>query len=199
MDLFSNTPKNILPFDGEVYYFKNVISLIKAEQYDNTLHKTISWKKEEAYLFGKHILMNREVALYGDTSILYKYSNTLKEAQPWTSELIDLKKIVETKAETTFNSCLLNLYPTGKDGMGWHADDESVLGKNPIIASLNFGADRKFSFKHKNTKQTVSIYLEKGSLLLMKGKTQHYWLHQLPKTSSILRPRINLTFRNILI
>jgi alkylated DNA repair dioxygenase AlkB len=127
----------------------------------------------------------------------YTYSNTTKQALAWTKELFHLKQIVEEVAETKFNSCLLNLYHNGNEGMGWHSDDEESLGKNNTIASLSFGAERNFSFKHKHTKQIVSFVLEHGSLLIMKDTTQTNWLHSLPKSKSITRPRINLTFRTI--
>jgi alkylated DNA repair dioxygenase AlkB len=128
---------------------------------------------------------------------LYTYSSTTKRALAWTTELSELKQIIEGYAGTKFNSCLLNLYHNGNEGMGWHSDDEKPLGKNNTIASLSFGAERKFSFKHKQTKQTVSVVLEHGSLLVMKGATQSNWLHSLPKSKNITQPRINLTFRTI--
>jgi alkylated DNA repair dioxygenase AlkB len=128
---------------------------------------------------------------------LYTYSNSTKQALPWTNELSYLKQIVEKYAGIKFNSCLLNLYHNGNEGMGWHSDDEGSLGKNNTIASLSFGAERKFSFKHKRTKQIVSLVLEHGSLLVMKGTTQSNWLHSLPKSKNRTQPRINLTFRTI--
>jgi len=200
MDLFSqHQEKSLVPFDGEVYYYPNIIAIKKAQEYYHHLLNTIPWKNDEAIVFGKHIVTNRKVALYGDQKFLYKYSNTVKQALPWTKELINLKKITEKHCNTSFNACLLNLYHNGNEAMGWHSDNEKILGEQPTIASLSFGADRKFRFKHKVTKQTVSINLEKGSLLLMKGKTQDYWLHKLPATTLVKSPRINLTFRNVLI
>ena len=130
---------------------------------------------------------------------MYTYSNTTKQALAWTKELSELKQIVEELAAggIKFNSCLLNLYHNGNEGMGWHSDDEKSLEKNNTIASLSFGAERKFSFKHKESKQTVSLVLELGSLLIMKDATQRNWLHSIPKSKSIIEPRINLTFRTI--
>jgi alkylated DNA repair dioxygenase AlkB len=116
----------------------------------------------------------------------------------WTKELLELKKITEDITGTTFNSCLLNLYHTGEEGMAWHSDDEKSLGKDSAIASLSFGAERKFLLKHKQTKQSISILLESGSLLVMKGATQTNWLHSLPKTTKVTKPRVNLTFRTML-
>jgi alkylated DNA repair dioxygenase AlkB len=128
---------------------------------------------------------------------LYTYSNITKQALPWTKELSGLKQMVEELAGTTFNSCLLNLYHNGEEGMGWHSDDEDSLGKNNTIASLSIGAERKFLFKHKQSKQTVSLVLEHGSLLIMRDATQANWLHSLIKSKSVTQPRINLTFRTI--
>ena len=129
---------------------------------------------------------------------MYTYSNTTKQALPWTEELSDLRQIVEQIAGTKFNSCLLNLYHSGNEGMGWHSDDEESIQPNSTIASLSLGAERKFSFKHKQTKQTTSLVLEHGSFLIMKDATQTYWLHSLPKSKNISGPRINLTFRTMI-
>ncbi|MEY4484578.1 MAG: hypothetical protein RL693_2030, partial [Verrucomicrobiota bacterium] len=129
----------------------------------------------------------------------YTYSGTTKQALVWTEELRELKVLVEKFSGTSFNSCLLNLYHDGDEGMAWHSDDEKSLGRNTTIASLSFGAERKFCFKHKRTQQTVSLMLESGSLLVMKDATQSYWLHRLPKSAKIKTPRINLTFRTIVL
>jgi alkylated DNA repair dioxygenase AlkB len=161
------------------------------------LSQNIVWENDEAVIFGKHIVAKRKVAWYGDSNYLYTYSNTTKQALAWTTELLDLKQIVEGLTETKFNSCLLNLYHNGNEGIAWHSDDEKSLGENSTIASLSFGAERKFYFKHKQTKQMISLVLEHGSLLIMKDATQTNWLHSLPKSKKITRPRINLTFRTI--
>ena len=188
---------NILPKDGTVNYYGTILTLKEANQYLDLLLQNILWQNDEAIIFGKHIITKRKAAWYGDSDYLYTYSNTTKQALAWTRELSDLKQIVEKKVETKFNSCLLNLYPDGNEGVGWHSDDEKSLGKNAIIASLSFGAERKFSFRHKQTKQTVSLVLEHGSLLVMKDATQANWMHSLPKSKKITRTRINLTFRTI--
>jgi alkylated DNA repair dioxygenase AlkB len=159
--------------------------------------QNILWERDEVIIFGKHITTKRKVAWYGDSQYLYSYSNMTKQALAWTKELSELKQIVEEYAGTKFNSCLLNLYHDGNEGMGWHSDDEKPLGKNNTIASLSFGAERKFSFKHKQAKQIVSLVLEHGSLLIMKDSTQSNWLHSLPKSKNITEPRINLTFRTM--
>jgi alkylated DNA repair dioxygenase AlkB len=137
------------------------------------------------------------VAWYGDRDFEYTYSNTTKRALPWTKELLELKAILENRTGEKFNSCLLNLYHNGDEGMAWHSDGEKDLKANGAIASLSFGAERKFSFKHKKTKETVKVILEHGSLLVMKDTTQTYWLHRLPTTKLITTPRVNLTFRTI--
>jgi alkylated DNA repair dioxygenase AlkB len=188
---------NILNTDGTVNYYGKILSSQEANQYFDLLIQNILWEKDEVITFGKHITTKRKVAWYGDSEYLYTYSNTTKQALAWTNELSELKQIVEEYAGIKFNSCLLNLYHNGNEGMGWHSDDEESLGKNNTIASLSFGAERKFSFKHKQTKQLVSLVLEHGSLLTMKDDTQSNWLHSLPKSKNITQPRINLTFRTI--
>lgn len=199
MDLFSaNQPANLLPYDGEVVYYGQVFPQQEEQRLLQELLNSISWKNDEAVIFGKHIVTKRKVAWYGDAEYAYTYSNITKQALLWTDELMKLKQLVERITGTEFNSCLLNLYHDGDEGMSWHSDDEKSLGKNTTIASLSFGAERKFAFKHKGTKQTVSLVLESGSLLVMKGTTQTHWLHRLPKTTKVTRPRVNLTFRTML-
>jgi len=198
MSLFNeDRVRNPLPKDGMVNYYGKVLASKEADQYFNSLMQNILWENDEVIIFGKHIVTKRKVAWYGDSDCSYTYSNTTKQALAWTKELSYLKQIVEELAETKFNSCLLNLYHNGNEGMGWHSDDEKSLGKNNTIASLSFGAERNFSFKHKHSKQIVSLVLEHGSLLIMKDATQTNWLHSLPKSKSVTQPRINLTFRTI--
>jgi alkylated DNA repair dioxygenase AlkB len=189
---------NILPKDGTVNYYGRILTLKQSNLYLNLLLQNILWQNDQANIFGKNIITKRKVAWYGDSNYLYTYSNTTKQALEWTRELSYLKQIVEKKLETKFNSCLLNLYHDGNEGVGWHSDDEKSLGKNTIIGSLSFGAERKFLFRHKQTKQEVSIILEHGSLLVMKDATQSNWLHSLPKSKKITGTRINLTFRTIM-
>ena len=200
MDLFSpgfNPELNLLPYDGTVNYFGKVFSQPEANYYLESLLQTIEWKNDEAIIFGKRIITKRKVAWYGDQDFEYTYSNTTKRALPWTPDLLALKTITEKISGERFNSCLLNLYHNGNEGMAWHSDGEKDLKRNGAIGSLSFGAERKFSFKHKQTKETVSIILEHGSLLVMKDSTQTYWLHRLPPTKLVSKPRVNLTFRTI--
>ena len=199
MDLFGfDHQLNILPCDGEVYYFSELIDDAKATLLFTELLENISWEHDELVIYGKHITTKRKTAWYGDNALKYSYSNTTKTALPWIPALIGLKKLVEERSQATFNSCLLNLYHTGEEGMAWHSDDEKELGSKPIIASVSLGAERKFVFKHKVSKESVSHHLEQGSLLLMKGSTQQHWQHSLPKTKKVTEPRINLTFRTII-
>ncbi|WP_310555719.1 alpha-ketoglutarate-dependent dioxygenase AlkB [Flavobacterium sp.] len=200
MDLFNNeidSLKNILPNDGTVNYYGKLLSNKDANQYFDGLMNTIEWKNDQAIIYGKLIITKRKVAWYGEANFEYTYSNTTKRALPWTKELLELKSIVEEKTGEKFNSCLLNLYHNGDEGMAWQSDAEKDLKKNGAIGSLSFGAERKFAFKHKETKETVSLILEHGSLLVMKGTTQTNWFHRLPPTKLITKPRINLTFRFI--
>lgn len=199
MNLFDNEKiDNLLPHDGVVTYYGKILTQKVAMHYFNRLLQTIEWKNDEAVIFGKHIITKRKAAWYGDSDYAYTYSNTTKQALAWTNELLELKKITEEITGTNFNSCLLNLYHTGDEGMAWHSDDEKSLGKNTVIASLSFGAERKFSFRHKKTRETLSLLLESGSLLVMKDATQSNWLHRLPPTKKINDARINLTFRTML-
>ncbi len=200
MDLFNtdiDCLKNLLPYDGLVNYYGKIITSLESNSYFDNLLNTIEWENDQSIIFGKLIVTKRKVAWYGDTDFEYSYSNTLKRALPWTKDLIDLKAIVEEKTNEKFNSCLLNLYHDGNEGMGWHSDAEKELKKNGAIGSLSFGAERKFIFKHKQTNERISVILENGSLLVMKDTTQSNWQHRLPPTKRISRPRINLTFRTI--
>ncbi len=199
MDLFSNeVTQNLLPSDGIATYYGTIMTQKQANYYLDKLLHSIEWRNDEAVIFGRHIITKRKVAWYAGSRYSYTYSNITREALPWTNELLELKKITEEITGTSFNSCLLNLYHTGEEGMAWHSDDEKSLGKDTAIASLSFGAARKFLFKHKQDKHTIPVVLQSGSLLLMKGTTQTNWLHSLPKTKKIKSPRINLTFRTMI-
>lgn len=189
--------KNWLPEDGTVHYYGKLFSGEEADTYYQTLLETIEWKNDEAIIFGKKIITNRKVAWYGEHPFEYTYSKVTKQALPWTDELLEIKQIIEHQTNESFNSCLLNLYHNGQEGMAWHSDGEKDLKKNGAIASVSFGAERKFSFKHKSTGEKVDIVLPHGSLLVMKDETQTHWLHRLPPTKKIDTPRINLTFRTI--
>lgn len=199
MDLFSfsniNPNNNLLPNDGEVNYYGKCLNQTDADTYLNALLNNIDWRNDEAIIMGKKIITARKVGWYGLKPYAYTYSKTTKYALPFTEELMQLKNFVEQQTGEQFNSCLLNLYHNGNEGMAWHSDEEKELKKNGAIASISLGAERKFSFKHKVTKQTVSIILEHGSLLVMKGTTQTHWLHRLPPTKKVHKPRVNLTFR----
>ncbi|KYG84532.1 DNA methylase [Roseivirga seohaensis] len=189
--------KNWLPKEGTVNYYGKLVSEEDANFYFRKLYDTIEWRNDEAVIFGKHYITKRKVAWYADQPYEYSYSNVTKKALLWTPELLSLKAIVEGKTGEKFNSCLLNLYHTGEEGMAWHSDGEKDLKKNGAIASVSFGAERKFAFKHKETKEKVDIFLEHGSLLVMKDATQSHWLHRLPPTKKVNAPRVNLTFRTI--
>lgn len=200
MDLFSNlnnSEANLLPYDGTVIYYGTVVSPREANQYLDYLLNEIEWENDKAIIYGKLIITKRKAAWYGDRPFEYTYSKTTKTALPWTPELLELKDIAERTTGKTYNSCLLNLYHDGTEGMTWHSDAEKDLIKNGAIASMSFGAQRKFSFKHKESKETVAVLLEHGSVLVMKGTTQTHWLHNIPKSVKIIKPRINLTFRTI--
>ncbi|EAR12522.1 oxidoreductase, 2OG-Fe(II) oxygenase family protein [Polaribacter irgensii 23-P] len=198
MDLFEqNSISNILPFDGVTNYHGIVIDAKQCDFYYQRLIDTIEFKNDEAIIFGKKILTKRKVAWYGAAEFAYTYSKITKTAIIFTKELLALKAIVEKESGETYNSCLLNLYHSGAEGMGYHSDGEKMLKKNGAIASLSFGVARKFSFKHKESKQRIDLVLENGSLLVMKEGTQTNWVHRLPPTTKVSTPRINLTFRTV--
>lgn len=198
MDLFSKEKiKNILPFDGVTNYHGTILNNKQCIFYYDKLMQTIQFKNDEAIIFGKLIKTKRKVAWYGNSEFSYTYSKVTKQALIWTKELLELKEIVEKESGETYNSCLINLYHSGAEGMAYHSDGEKMLKKNGAIASLSLGTERKFSFKHKKNKQRIDIILERGSLLVMKADTQTNWLHRLPPTKKVFLPRINLTFRTI--
>ena len=199
MDLFTlnNELKNDLPYDGTVHFYGYILSEVEASFFFEHLLNHIEWKNDEAVIFGKKVITKRKVAWYGSKPFQYTYSQVTKYALPWTPELLALKSKIEQETGETYNSCLLNLYHDGSEGMAWHSDGEKDLKKNGAIASLSLGATRKFLFKHKTTKEKVSFTLASGQLLVMKDQTQTFWLHRLPPTKIVHHPRINLTFRTI--
>jgi alkylated DNA repair dioxygenase AlkB len=200
MELFdfpADPSVNLLPGDGIVHYYGKLMSSTEAAEMAQALLERIEWRNDEAVIYGKRIITKRKVAWYGEEPFSYTYSNTTKTALPWTPELLTLKSLAEKHSGETYNSCLLNLYHDGSEGMAWHSDGEKDLRKNGAIGSLSFGAERKFCFKHKQSGEKIDIFLEAGSLLVMKGETQTHWLHRLPPTTKVHQPRINLTFRTI--
>jgi len=189
---------NLLPKDGEAYFFPRVFDEKKSISYFETLKNQILWKQEPIKIMGKEILQPRLTAWYADQGITYSYSGIKMLPAHWNYELLEIKQLIETLSGETFNSALLNLYRDENDSMGWHRDNEKSLGINPVIASVSFGAARTFSLKHKEDKKhTSKLILTSGSLLLMKGDTQHYWYHCVPKEKAVSEPRINITFRRI--
>lgn len=197
LSLFEKHTTNLLPKDGTALYYGRVMSDAEASAYYQLLLNHIAWEHDEAIIMGKKIITKRKVAWYGEQPFSYTYSKVTKYALPFTNELTALKQLAQKVTNETYNSCLLNLYHTGQEGMAWHSDAEKDLKKNGAIASISFGATRKFAFKHKQTSETVSVVLEHGSLLVMKDTTQTHWLHRLPPTTRVATPRINLTFRTI--
>lgn len=193
-----NYPDNILPRDGESYYFGNILDKAEEQQFFDHLLKEVAWEHDEVMIFGKRIVTARKTAWYGDSEFEYTYSKMTKKARLWIPQLLPLKQRVEQETGFDFNSCLLNLYRSGEEGMSWHSDAEAELGRQPAIASVSLGAERRFVFKHKASGEKIELQLESGSLLLMAGETQKNWLHSLPKTKKVKEPRINLTFRKIL-
>jgi len=188
-------PENLLPKDGIAIYHGVVFNEKEANQMCKELLDTIPWKQDEVVMFGKKIMTKRKVAWYADAGITYTYAGVKKLGLQWTDTLLEIKQKVEAITGATYNACLLNLYHEGEEGMGWHRDNEKEIIPESSIASLSFGAVRKFAFKHVITNERLDIELENGSLLDMKGAIQGHWYHALPKTTRIKQLRINLTFR----
>lgn len=197
MNIKSDPAKNLLPYQGIVLDYGKVFSPEACEKYVAELLETMPWESDELIMFGKRIVTKRKTAWIGNPGIKYTYSHRTKIPTPWSPALIEIKNRIERLTDAQFNACLLNLYHNGQEAMGWHSDDEKELGNDPVIASLSLGTARKFSFRHKNTKEKVSFELADGQLLLMKGETQKYWSHMLHKAAKVKEPRINLTFRQI--
>ena len=188
---------NILPHDGIALYYDKIIADDQVKQLYDALLNNILWENERVIMFGKEIITKRKVAFFSDPSISYRYASKTKIGLPWTSTLLIIKNIVESITKESYNACLLNLYHNGEESMGWHSDNEKEIITNSSIASLSLGASRKFSFKNKETKESVSIELANGSLLEMKGSVQTHWWHALVKSKKVTDGRINLTFRQM--
>ncbi len=208
LDIFGNelntktktqTPTGLCIVDnGEYIYSPNFFSKTESDLFLESLKENIEWKQESMNMYGKQLNFPRLTAWYGDNDKPYSFSGIKLSPQPWNEELLEIKNRIEPKASVTFNSVLLNRYRNGNDSISWHTDAEKELGKNPIIASVNFGATRKFQLRHIQTKEKLEIELTHGSLLIMQGELQHFWQHQVPKTTQNVTERINLTFRVII-
>ncbi|MGV3540805.1 MAG: alpha-ketoglutarate-dependent dioxygenase AlkB family protein [Rufibacter sp.] len=184
--------------DAEVYLISSFIPVEEQEPLQQALTHHVHWRQEQISLFGKKVDQPRLTAWYADSGKAYTYSGLTWEPLPWLPELAALREKLEQMTGAQFNSVLLNLYRHGQDSMGWHSDDEPELGQNPVIASISLGAERVFSFRHKKQKELRQrVPLPAGSLLLMAGTTQHFWQHQLAKTTKVHQPRVNLTFRYV--
>jgi alkylated DNA repair dioxygenase AlkB len=193
-------PRRLDLADAEVTLFPDAFPGVEALDLFQELRDGIDWRQEEVLIFGRRQLVPRLVAWHGDPGARYTYSGTPHEPMPWTPALERVRGRVQALAGCEFNSVLLNLYRDGRDGMGWHADDEPELGPNPVIASVSLGAVRRFRLRHRRRRhQKVDIPLPNGSLLLMSGATQHHWVHSVPKTAVVVGERINLTFRRVAI
>jgi alkylated DNA repair dioxygenase AlkB len=188
---------NLLPMDGSAQYFPEFMGAEESAYLFDQLQKSLRWEADQVMMFGKLVTTRRKVAWTGDPECSYTYSGVKKSPQAWTPELLSIKTQLEELTQSEFNSCLLNFYHDGNDGMGWHSDDEKELDASSPIASLSLGAQRKFAFRHKVDKTTIPLYLASGSALIMHSPTQQFWQHTLLKTKKVSNPRINLTFRKI--
>jgi alkylated DNA repair dioxygenase AlkB len=196
--LFQTEPIVFNMPDAEIIYYPHFFDIKEADILLKQLASEIPWQQDDIKVFGKVHPQPRLTALFGNVGKSYSYSNIKMQPQPWTPILQKIKSKVESASDTNFTTVLLNQYRDGKDSNGWHADNEKELGQNPIIASVSFGAERMFQLRHNSISNAkLNIVLEHGSLLLMKGTTQHFWKHQIPKTAKKIDSRINLTFRFI--
>lgn len=184
--------------NATIEYYPNFFKEIQAKEFFDKLYQEIPWQQDPITVFGKTHSQPRLTALFGNEGKPYSYSNIVMQPHRWNPLLMFIKNEVEEKCNENFTTVLLNLYRDGKDSNGWHADNEKELGRDPVIASVSFGAERNFHLQHNSIPEAkIKITLGNGSLLLMRGETQHFWKHQIPKTSKIVAPRINLTFRVI--
>ncbi len=185
--------------DGKVIIFPKFFDRRESDRFFDKLHRNLIWRQDQIRVFGKEIRIPRLNAWYGDEGKTYTYSGNCMSPLPWTPALILIKEKIEQEIGLNFNSVLANQYRDGKDSVSWHSDDEPELGINPVIASVSFGETRRFQLRHKSNKELekIEIALTHGSLLIMKGTTQHYWKHQIPKTAKNIGARINLTFRMV--
>lgn len=200
-DLFGNTPEPgevVKLTNGEYRYFPNFFKKLDADRLLKAFIENIEWKQEEMNMYGKVLKFPRLTSWYGDNDKPYSFSGITLQPNLWNDELNEIKNKIEPLCANVFNSVLLNLYRDGNDSISWHTDAEKELGKNPMIVSVNFGAEREFQLRHRSTSEKKSITLQHGSLLIMQGELQHYWQHQVPKRKKIDKPRINLTFRKII-
>ncbi|WP_053977426.1 alpha-ketoglutarate-dependent dioxygenase AlkB family protein [Mangrovimonas xylaniphaga] len=199
MDLFSEEKLVWKLPDAELIYIANFFSNQEASYYFERLLDDIKWQQDEIKVFGKTYQQPRLTALYGESNTPYSYSGITMHPNPFSKDLLEIKTKVEEETQHHFNSVLLNLYRNGNDSNGWHADNEASLGIHPVIASLSFGEERYFHFKHRQLKnERHKVLLQHGSLLIMKGAMQKHWLHQIAKTKRKVDPRINLTFRKLI-
>lgn len=190
---------NLLPYGGELYYYQNVISREKSEEFFNQLFAEIRWKQEPVKIFGKEVMQPRLTAWYGDVTRPYSYSGITMQPNHWIHPLLEIKSIAEEYSGTESSSALMNLYRDGDDGLGWHRDNEKSLGATPTIASVSLGAVRTFQLRnYREKKPLISLELQPGSLVIMKGESQQVWEHRVPKTKKARGARINITFRSIL-
>jgi alkylated DNA repair dioxygenase AlkB len=188
---------NLIAEDGELYYQPAFLDAQTASSLFRDLRKNLDWQEETITIAGRQIKVPRLVCWYGDEHARYRYSGLMHEPKPWTKSLLWLKQRIEAICRSPFNSVLGNLYRDGSDSMGWHADKEKALGRNPVIASLSLGATRLFRLRHPASGKVLELDLQDGSLLIMAGSLQHHWRHCLPKSRTARGARINLTFRRI--
>ena len=188
----------LLPSDGSAVLVPDFLSESEADEFFDGLHTKTPWEHNSIKLFGKQVPEPRLSSWHAEPNLPYTYSGAPRTPHPWNEPLTALRTACETHIGHTFNGALLNLYRSGQDAMGWHSDDEPVNGPHPVIASISLGSERRFDFRHKQTREVISVVLPHGSLLVMSGPCQTYWLHRIAKTTREIQPRINVTFRHLI-
>lgn len=198
-DVKPSLRNNLLPIDGEAYFYPDLFSATERHELFLGLQTNVGWKQEPIKIMGREIMQPRLTAWHGDAGKSYRYSGIIMNPAPWIPELLIIKERIQEVSGQTFNSVLLNFYRNGQDSMGWHRDNEKSLGADPVVGSVSFGASRTFQFKHREQPELrENITLTDGSFLLMKGATQQHWYHRIPKETKVSGARINLTFRTII-
>jgi len=198
LPLLSTEPLRLDLPDADVRLWRAAFRPAEADALLAALRSQIDWQQEDILIFGERKRVPRLVAWHGEPGTAYTYSGTAHEPLPWTPELLRVRHRAEELTGRSYNSVLLNLYRDGRDGMGWHADDEPGLGREPAIASVSLGATRRFKLRHRRSRSAAgTLDLAHGDLLLMAGATQHHYVHAVPKTARPVGERVNLTFRRV--
>lgn len=191
-------PVELLGDGSSALYWSDAVAVADADRLLDALVVETDWRHEEVTVIGRRVMQPRLTSWQGDPGAHYTYSGLALQPQPWGAAVTEVRNVAEAFAVTSFDSVLLNHYRGGRDSMGWHADDEKALGVEPVIASVSFGGLRRFVLRRRDDPSVrVEVEPAHGSVIVMSGRTQHDWLHSVPRTARAVEPRINLTFRRL--